>query len=202
MFASDLDAEDLEGVELAEFVAVDPTLSPPGQNNDLYEQYGPGQLGGGLYSDDQVDPDYDDEDPRDWAILEDCKDRLEATGVFDGVYLGDPKDNFSGSDEGSVAFLHLQEWTESGYQDTLQGRLTKWTLILVARDADPSARDRRLSRLFRAAKTALDHRCLANYTYPDYTVLARARWEKAEDDERRLTVTGEWGYDLDDSEDF
>lgn len=202
MLASDLDSEELEGTELEEFVVVEPVLSLPGSENDLYTRFGPGLLTGGLYSDEAVDPRQRDRVPRDWAILEDCRLRLAATGLFDGIYLSDAsEDPGVGSSEQAIAILSLQEFDSEDYQDTLQGRLTKWTLTIAARDRDPAARDERAARLYAAVKDALDHKCLAGYTYPDWTVLRRARWEKPKDAERRLTIAGEWGYSLDDSED-
>lgn len=202
MYTSDFDSEDFEGTDFAEFVVVEPVLSLPGSENDLYTRFGPGLLTGGLYSDEAVDPRQRDRVPRDWAILEDCRLRLSATGLFDGIYLCDPsEDPGIGSSEQAIAILSLQEFDSEDYQDTLQGRLTKWTLTIEARDRNAAARDERLARLWVAAKDALDHKCLAGYTYPDWTVLRRARWEKAKDAGRRLTIAGEWGYSLDDSED-
>lgn len=203
MNVSDFHSEDYDGDGFSELVVVDPVLSTPGGENDLYTQFGPGLLTDGLYSDERVDPTTRDDLLRDWTILEDCKARLEATGAFDGVYIRDPsEDPGIGSSESAVAMMTLQEFDEEGYRDDDQTRLTKWTLTLAARGRDPVDRDERLNRLWWTAKRALDHKCLAGYTFRDWTILRRARWEKPKDAERRLTIAGEWGYVLGDSDDI
>lgn len=204
MDVSDFHSEDYDGDGFSELVVVDPVLSSPGAENDLYAQFGAGLLTDGLYSDEKVDPVELDGGPRDWIILEDCKARLEATGAFDGVYLCDPSpsdDPGIGSSQTAIAIPTLQEFDEEGYLDRDQARLTKWTLTIASRSREPAVRDQMAARLFSVAKRALDHKCLAGYTFKDWTILRRARWEKPKDAERRLTIAGEWGYFLGDSED-
>jgi hypothetical protein len=199
MNASDFDSEDFEGPELGEFVAVVPVLAVA--ENDVFTEYGPGLLTGGLYSNTQVNAHYVVPSPtKSWTILLDAKARLQATGQFDEVLIGDPSEQLASANATALAILQLREEDEGGYEDTVLEKVTKWELTVAARQRDPEVRDMEASRLVEVARNALDHKSLASITYPDWTILRRSRFEKPKDSERRVTIAGEWGYHLDDAE--
>lgn len=139
---------------------------------------------------------------RDWDVLESARDLLATTQQFDNVYLTSFDDRSISTSDGYSAVVQPLDGDEVDTRDdgdeTEQTSHSRWTLTLVGRADDPEVRDRELDRLQSVAQNALDGVSLAGLTIPGLTKLRRGKWEKPKPPERRITLTGEYSYWLDD----
>lgn len=136
---------------------------------------------------------------RDWDVLDDARERLLATGEFDGVYrsaLPETRGQRAGdSRSAGVAPADWEEVDDADDETLVQAlRRVRWTLTLCVRDDDPEARERTLDRLLAVAQNALDGQALADLAIPAWTRLRRGRYEPSSGPEQRMTVTGEFAY--------
>jgi hypothetical protein len=136
----------------------------------------------------------------DWDILGDARDRLVATGAFDGVYRSAaPEDRGRKSADRYAAVVSAASWEEvDPYDDEREvqsERRVAWTLTLIARDDDPELREKALARLLAVAQDALDGVALGpGITIPGWTRLRKGRYLPAEPPEQRMAVSGEFAY--------
>lgn len=136
---------------------------------------------------------------RDWDVLSDIRDRLIATGAFDGVHLsGLPAEYGRSAGEARMAVCTLSAWDDTDDWDDTEDvsipRAVAWTLTLFVRQSDPESRDREADRLANVAQNVLDGRSLAGVTLPGLTKIRRGRWERSPAPERRLVLMGEFTY--------
>jgi hypothetical protein len=136
---------------------------------------------------------------RDWDVLSDIRDRLIATGAFDGVHLsGLPAEYGRSAGETRMAVCTLSGWDDADDWDDAEDvsipRAVAWTLTLFVRQSDPESRDREADRLANVAQNVLDGQSLAGITLPGLTKIRRGRWERSPAPERRLVLMGEFTY--------
>lgn len=135
----------------------------------------------------------------DWGVLDDARDRLKASGEFDGVYRSAlPEEKGRPSGDRLAAVVAPADWEqtdESDDEEEVQStRRVHWTLTLIVRDDDPETRERTLDRLLAVSQNALDGQALGGITIPDWTRLRRGRYGTPSGPEQRMTVTGEFAY--------
>lgn len=135
----------------------------------------------------------------DCGVLDDARDRLVETGVFDAVYRSAlPESRGRSSADRIVAVVTPSDWEqtdESDDEDTVQStRRARWTLTIIVREEDPETRERLLDQLLTTSQNALDGQTLGGITIPDWTRLRRGRYEPPVDVEQRMVVTGEFAY--------
>jgi hypothetical protein len=121
---------------------------------------------------------------RDIDILRDARDRLTASGRFDGAYIATPSEWHGGGDFNSLAFVHPTGWTErddfgsSGGTDGLGEPIHTLTFMvtLVVKDADPERRIDRLDLAIQTACNDLAGQSLGALSMPALTVAKRCRY--------------------------
>ena len=128
------------------------------------------------------------------AILE----LLETTGEFDRVFAGSLPD-LSCDQSGQLrsASIEPRATTLAGQGDGIDGALkatTTVTIVLLARDEDPTTRDDAAERLLHTAAAALNGRSLGGMTLPGATRLLSWSWQKAKPPERRIEAILEYQY--------
>ena len=117
---------------------------------------------------------------RDYHLLADAVARLEATGLFDGVYLASP-----GEYAGQATFTQLAFVYQTGFAWDDQGttgdeadvyRNVEYRVAIIARDPDPTRRYARLDQAGAAASNALSGVRLADASMPATTRLRMGRY--------------------------
>ncbi|AMV37365.1 hypothetical protein [Planctomyces sp. SH-PL62] len=126
------------------------------------------------------------------------RDILDATGAFDAVYTaGLPEDRGERSGDRLAAAVEPGETRVAGQGDDVSGALAATshvTLVLLARDDDPAARDDQAERLLHTAAAALNGRSLAGSTLPGSTRIRSWAWRKPIAPERRIEAILEFQY--------
>lgn len=123
---------------------------------------------------------------------------LDSTGMFDRVYSGTAPD-IGGEPSGAsrTASIEPSETILAGQGDGVDGAVratTRVSIILLARDDDPTARDDAVEMLLNTTAAALSGRSLGGITLPGSTRLRSWTWRKATPPERRIEATLEFQY--------
>jgi hypothetical protein len=135
----------------------------------------------------------------DWDIFDDICGKLKATNAFDNIYRSaDPETRGQSSEDRYAAVVKPAGWEQTDESDdetTVQStRRVSWTLILIVREDDPEARERKLDDLLATSQNALDGECLGGLTICGWTRLKSGRYETATGIEQRMTCSGEFKY--------
>ena len=105
----------------------------------------------------------------------------------------------------STASIEPSGTVVSGLGDDVAGALkatSSVTIVLLARDDDPTARDDAAELLLNTTASALNGRSLAGVSLPGSTRLCSWAWRKATPPERRIEATLEFQYLLEGWSDF
>ena len=117
---------------------------------------------------------------RDYHLLADAVSRLEATGLFDGVYLASPGEYAGQSTFVTLAFVYQTgfAWDDSGTtgDEADVYRNVEYRVAIIARDPDPTRRYARLDQAGAAASNALSGVRLADASMPAMTRLRMGRY--------------------------
>ena len=141
---------------------------------------------------------------RDMDILGWIVSALKGTGAFNGVYMSDPPE-LSGKQAAYRALAVVQpvggDESAEGWDDPDESqwaRKVEWRLVILARDPDPTTRDRLAERLLNVARGAVD----ADASILDATIIGRThiyrdRWLPAVPPERQIEAIGTFTYLID-----
>jgi hypothetical protein len=125
-------------------------------------------------------------------------DLLDSTGAFDRVYLGTHPDVDCGpSGLSRTASIEPSGTVLAAQGDDVDGGIKATatvTIILLARDDDPTARDDAVEMLLNTTAAALNGRSLGGVSLPGSTRLRSWAWRKAAAPERRIEATLEFLY--------
>jgi hypothetical protein len=136
---------------------------------------------------------------RDRDVRNAIKDRLVATGAFDGVWIWGPPEDY-GTAASSLAAVSIEP--ESGSQEDrwdagpnigleVTGRVM---LTFCSRNEDPQVRDEAAEQLLYTAADVLQGQCLAGITVGDKTRFSTWKWQAATAPERRITAAFTYTY--------
>lgn len=125
---------------------------------------------------------------------------LEATGQFDGVYLGGlPEDG--GQAAGNLRAVALDQigTTETDRWDSSDSTsdlvmTSQVRLIVMARDDDGVVRDEMAENLVDVIGNTLNGVSIASLTLPPFTRIKSWAWQKETPPERRITILFEYQY--------
>lgn len=134
---------------------------------------------------------------RDDIALDDAKARLDATGLFDEVWIGSgPDAQPIGADRRSAAWLVRVAWAEElDVSDSSATRTVDFALWVGVRDVDASARFRRLCQAEAAALNALNKRPIGGFAMPSRCMLRAGQDDpKATEPEARVRLMGRIAY--------
>jgi hypothetical protein len=134
---------------------------------------------------------------RDFDVLRDIKERLQATAVFMVVGISDQP-----VAEGDTAVVAPYRWDEVDQYDDASGdssvlRHVRWQLTLTVREVDPELRDRRIDQLYAIAANVLDGQPLGGICLPGLSKLRSGEWQKPAPPERQQVIYGEFSYFID-----
>lgn len=144
--------------------------------------------------------------PRERDVRDAIQELLESTRAFDRVCSGVLPDA-GGEPSGCrrSASVEPNGTVVAGQGDDVHGALKATatvTLVLLARDDDPAARDAAAETLLNVAAAALNGRSLGGITLPGTTRIRSWSWRKAAPPERRVEATLEFQYLLEGWSDF
>ena len=127
---------------------------------------------------------------------------LEATGAFNGVYLGSLNDiSDQSADDDRAAAIEPISWQESdAWDDVATGEIqidAQCRLTFIARDESFQVRDDSAEQLLSTACDALNGQSLAGLTLPPWTKVTSARWKPAVPPERQIVATFSYRYLVD-----
>jgi hypothetical protein len=127
------------------------------------------------------------------------RDTLEASGYFDGIYLGSlPEQRGRSSGDLTAATIEPISTRETDHWDaspTAAADLTATLRITVmARDADEEIRDETAERLVNIANNALNGSTLGGLAMPQFTQVQGWTWLPAVAPERRIRVEFRFRY--------
>lgn len=126
---------------------------------------------------------------RDWTIVLDLRDRLEAAGLFDAVVLGSFADNPNVAYPARAVWLSVRDWKERDLFGDTRERTVEILAELRARADDPGVRGDALSRMNSVLHNAADRASLAGVTLPARTYADKGRATKAAHPESATDVT-------------
>jgi hypothetical protein len=136
--------------------------------------------------------------PRERDVRGAILDILDSTGAFDAVYAGGlPEDRGERSGDRRAAAIEPGETRLAGLGDDVSGALAATatvTLVVLARDDDPAARDDAAELLLHTAAAALNGRPLAGLALPGSTCVRSWAWRKPVAPERRIEAVLEFRY--------
>lgn len=121
---------------------------------------------------------------RDRDVRNDVKDRLDATDLFDGVFVtGLPEDFGRGAGLLKLACVEPDRGSaDHQVDDAPDGLLVvqgNAVVTVLARDDDPQARDETAELLLDAVCDAVNGQSLAGLTYPALTAVLQWTWKPA-----------------------
>jgi hypothetical protein len=122
---------------------------------------------------------------------------LGASGAFADVFFGTvPKGELVGADCLPAAIITPNDWTDLDETDpTLIVREVSFTLTIIVRDEEPSARYQSLERLTRVARRVIHGSDLGGVALPPLTRLGRGRLDgDPRHPDQSVTLYGEFAY--------
>jgi hypothetical protein len=138
---------------------------------------------------------------RDRDVRNSIRDALEATGVFDGVYLsGLPENRGERSGNAQAVSIEPSETFQGDEWDDTSGALvmtSRVILTFLARHEDPQIRDEIVESLLNVAANALNGKRLADLTLIPLTRFRSWNWQKPVAPERRIVAVLEYQYLVD-----
>mgnify|MGYP001049353879 CR=1 FL=1 len=143
---------------------------------------------------------------RERDVRDAIQELLDSTRAFDRIHSGAPPDA-GGESSGArrSASIEPNGTVVAGQGDDVGGALKATatvTLVLLARDDDPTVRDAAAETLLNTAAAALNGRSLGGITLPGSTRLRSWTWRKATPPERRIEAILEFQYLLEGWNDF
>jgi hypothetical protein len=136
---------------------------------------------------------------RDWDILIDVRDRLDALGVFDVVYLaGEPTDPRERASDGLLAVVSPAGGDSD--DDAMSGtevdiiRVFRFQVTIANRANSQGERVNALGRAANRARNAIDGKSLAGLTFPAMTGFKPDRYERPNHPDSTITLDGSCTY--------
>jgi hypothetical protein len=121
---------------------------------------------------------------------------LDATKIFDNVYIGVGEANHSAEDILSAEIDAYDGQATDEYDDTSGPLLveSRVQLLLIASDAEPTVRDSKADLILAITANALNGQSLGGLTLPGFTKLSNWRYGPIEPPHRKITAILKFAY--------
>jgi hypothetical protein len=144
---------------------------------------------------------------RDRDVRNDIKARLEATNVFDGVWIsGKPEDYGQAASEYAAVLIEPISWNDADlWDDEPDGGIVRTATLKLTfhlREFDPQLRDEAAELLCDIAANTLNGKSLAGLTLPAKTRFGAGNWLPPEPPERKVAVTFSYQYIIEGWDEF
>jgi len=136
---------------------------------------------------------------RDWDILVDVRDRLDALGIFDRAHVaGEEHDPRLTAADGLAAVV-----SPAGFDDTddaMSGseadvlHTCRFRVTIAGRSNSQAGRVREIDRVAMQAMNAVNGKSLADISFPAMTSLRRKSWDRPDQPGSSATLDGEAVY--------
>lgn len=138
---------------------------------------------------------------RDYDVLTEMAQLIEATGAFDAVYLSRPVSEVgTGADRAAFASVHPDQWDEDTARSSGEGDGLEWEhnarfyVEIAVREHDPEVRDRKIDQLQSVVQNAIAGRSILGHTISDTTRIRRGQYLRPDASQRVLRLNGEFSY--------